>query len=77
MLVTLLVSSVTQPSSGAVLAGITALSRLGEVRRVDVAARPLRFMVDVAGGAARPVPLAGVLADALGLPVQETGVEAS
>jgi len=52
------------------------LSRVGEVRRFDVAARPLRFMVDVAGGGARAVPLAGVLADALGLPVQETGVEA-
>jgi hypothetical protein len=28
-------------------------------------------------GGARALPLAGVLADALGLPVQETGVEAS
>jgi len=37
----------------------------------------LRFDVDVDVGGARTVPLAGVLADALGLPVQEIGVEAS
>jgi len=47
--------------------------RSREVRRVDFAAGH----VDVDVGGARTVPLAGVLADALGLPVQETGVEAN